>query len=540
MRDGKANASELLMTRRKANQPTSKPGSVVGPGQVQTKPVYGLDGVRRRSSARLSQAPVRNVGTCRPDAKGEVRRGGPSKDQRTDAGHRGGAARSSDDSLETARSKGAASFGRQRGSTRIGEEPAKPTKAFGIPKALVWEAYKDVVRSSGSPGVDGQTIEEFREDLSNRLYCIWNRMSSGSYVPPPVLRVEIPKADGGRRELGIPTVSDRIAQGAVKRYLESIVEPQFHEDSYGYRPGRSALDAVAKTRDRCWRDDWVLDLDVSKFFDSLDHGLVMRAVRRFTSCKWALLYIERWLQADVQLPDGTLQQRPTGTPQGGVISPLLANIFLHLAFDQWMKTEMPKVHFERYADDIVVHCRSRQQLEWVRARIEKRLALCKLSLHPEKTKVVYCKDANRVESWDCTSFDFLGYTFRPRSARDKKGRLFVSFSPAISSKAACSIRHNVRREWRLTTRVQYSLDELARRLNPVIAGWINYYGRFCRSELHSVLDHINTALAGWAMRKYKRLYRRRTRAHAWLKGVARREPRLFAHWQYQGWMTRAV
>jgi RNA-directed DNA polymerase len=264
--------------------------------------------------------------------------------------------------------------------------------------------------------------------------------------------------------------------------------------------------------------------------------------RRNLSTGWtvALLYIERWLQADVQLPDGTLQQRPTGTPQGGVISPLLANIFLHLAFDQWMKTEMPKVHFERYADDIVVHCRSRQQLEWVRARIEKRLALCKLSLHPEKTKVVYCKDANRVESWDCTSFDFLGYTFRPRSARDKKGRLFVSFSPAISSKAACSIRQSVRREWRLTTRVQYSLNDLARRLNPIIAGWINYYGRFRRSELHSVLDHINTALAGWAMRKYKRLYRRRTRAHAWLKGVARREPRLFAHWQYQGWMTRAV
>ena len=216
-------------------------------------------------------------------------------------------------------------------------------KAFDIPKALVWAAHKDVRRSGGGPGVDGQTMEEFEKDRNNRPYKIWNRLSSGSYAPPPVLRVEIPKAGGGIRELGIPTISDRIAQAAVKRYLEPLVEPQFHDDSYGYRPRRSALDAVAKARERCWRADWVLDLDISKFFDSLDHQLVMRAVQRFTSCRWVLLYIERWLQADVRLPDGTLQPRGKGTPQGGVISPLLANIFLHLAFDQWMKSEMPKV-----------------------------------------------------------------------------------------------------------------------------------------------------------------------------------------------------
>ena len=224
-------------------------------------------------------------------------------------------------------------------------------KSFDIPKTLVWDAYGDVKRSAGGPGVDGQCMDDFEGDLKNQLYKIWNRMSSGSYCPPPVLRVEIPKADGGVRALGIPTIGDRIAQAVVKRYLEPLVEPHFHEDSYGYRPGRSALDAVAKARQRCWRDNWVLDLDISKFFDTLDHDLVMRAVRRFTTCKWVLLYIERWLRADVQLPDGTRQQRCTGTPQGGVISPLLANIFLHLAFDQWMKEHYPAIHFERYADD---------------------------------------------------------------------------------------------------------------------------------------------------------------------------------------------
>jgi RNA-directed DNA polymerase len=413
-------------------------------------------------------------------------------------------------------------------------------KAFDIPKALVWDAYMDVKRSGGGPGVDHQTMEEFENDLKNQLYKIWNRMSSGSYLPPPVLRVEIPKSNGGTRELGIPTIGDRIAQAVVKRYLEPLVDPHFHDDSYGYRPGRSALDAVGKARERCWRDDWVLDLDISKFFDTLDHVLVMRAVRRFTSCKWVLLYIERWLQADVQLPDGTLERRHRGTPQGGVISPLLANIFLHLGFDEWMKENTPQIHFERYADDIVVHCRSFKQLTWIRTRIERRLALCKLTLHAEKTRAVYCKDSRRTGSWVTQSFDFLGYRFRPRSARNRQGKFFVNFSPAISPQAAQALRQCIRREWRLMARTQFGLNDLAHDLNPVIAGWINYYGCFYRSALHSVLNHINLTLVGWAMRKYKRFQRRRTRAHAWLKDVARREPRLFVHWQYQGWMTRAV
>jgi RNA-directed DNA polymerase len=421
-----------------------------------------------------------------------------------------------------------------------GEELMISTKSFKIPKRLVWDAYLDVKRSGGGPGVDGQTMEDVEHDLKNQLYKIWNRMSSGTYFPPPVLRVEIPKVDGGRRELGIPTVTDRIAQAVVKRYLEPLVEPFFHEDSYGYRPGRSAIDAVASARKRCWRDNWVLDIDIKQFFDCLDHYLVMRAVRRFTSCKWVLLYIERWLRVDVQFVDGTRQCRGQGTPQGGVISPLLANLFLHLAFDQWMKENYPCIHFERYADDIVVHCRSWKQAEWIKGKIEQRLHRCSLELHPTKTKIVYCKDSRRQGKWAHHSFDFLGYTFRPRSARNNRGEFFVSFSPAISRKATKRLRQIIRRSWKLTARTHLDLQEISRRLNPVIAGWINYYGCFCRSALHPVLDHINTALIGWAMRKFKRLRRRKTRAANWLKGVSRRDPLLFVHWKYQGWMTRAV
>ena len=227
----------------------------------------------------------------------------------------------------------------------------KSAKPYDIPKALVWDAYLAVKASKGGPGIDGVCMDEFEQNLKDRLYKIWNRLSSGSYFPAPVKQVDIPKADGGTCTLGIPTVEDRIAQAVVKLYLEPMLEPHFHEDSYGYRPGKSALDALATTRRRCWRDDWVLDLDIRRFFDTLDHGLVMTAVSRFTDCPWAMLYIERWLKADIQAPDGAITGRDTGTPQGGVISPLLANLFLHLAFDKWMVEHYPQVHFERYADD---------------------------------------------------------------------------------------------------------------------------------------------------------------------------------------------
>lgn len=321
-------------------------------------------------------------------------------------------------------------------------------KPFCIAKREVWEAYKQVKANRGAAGVDGQSIAEFDEDLSNNLYRIWNRMSSGSYLPPPIRRVDIPKGDGKTRPLGIPTVADRVAQMVVKRYLEPILEPVFHDDSYGYRPGRSAHHALSVTRQRCWRYDWVLDLDIKGFFDNIDWTLLMRAVRRHTDCKWVLLYVERWLNAPVCMPDGTLAIREKGTPQGAVISPILANLFLHYAFDRWMQEHHPSILFERYADDVVCHCRSESEALALRHALEGRLAACKLELHPDKTKIVYCKDANRRGNYPQQRFDFLGYTFRPRTAMNRSGELFVSFSPAVSEKAAKAMRMKIRR-WKL-------------------------------------------------------------------------------------------
>ena len=351
-------------------------------------------------------------------------------------------------------------------------------KSFNITKMEVWKAYQAVKANKGSAGIDGQTIEDLDLNLKTNLYKIWNRMSSGSYFPPPVRRVEIPKSDGNLRPLGIPTVADRIAQMVVKNRLEPLAEPHFHNDSYGYRPGKSAHEAVTQARHRCWRDDWVLDMDIKGFFDTLDHSLVIRAVSKFTQCKMTLLYIERWLKADVILPDGERVGRELGTPQGGVISPLLANIFLHLAFDDWMQKNFPCIHFARYAYDIVVHCRSRKQLEMIKSKIEARLARCKLELCREKTKEVYCKDSNREGDYPEQSFDFLGFTFRPRSARDQQGRFFVSFAPAVSRRALKSMRKKIREHPIVKGMFSQDVETVARAINPIIQGWINYYGRF--------------------------------------------------------------
>ena len=331
-------------------------------------------------------------------------------------------------------------------------------KPFCIAKRDVWEAYKQVKANRGAAGVDGQSIEDFDRDLRRNLYRIWNRMCSGSYFPPPVRRVDIPKGDsGGTRPLGIPTVADRIAQMVVKRYLEPILEPEFHEDSYGYRSGKSAHDALAVARRRCWDRDWVLDLDIKSFFDEIDWELLMRAVRRHTDCKWVLLYLERWLRAPVSMPDGTLVGRERGTPQGAVVSPVLANLFLHYAFDRWMRREYPAVPFERYADDAICHCRSEAQALELRQALEQRFAECRLRLHPQKTKIVYCKDANRPGEYPDRSFDFLGYTFRPRMAKNRDGKRFVGFIPAVSKTAGKRMRQSVRR-WRLHCRNDLALE----------------------------------------------------------------------------------
>ncbi len=415
------------------------------------------------------------------------------------------------------------------GSTSDGRNSVDRAKPFDIPKRDVWEAYKRVRANQGAAGVDGQSIADFEADRSNNLYKLWNRLSSGSYFPPPVRRVDIPKGDGRTRPLGIPTVADRIAQMVVKRVLEPLVEPHFHDDSYGYRPGKSALDAVGVARQRCWRYDWVLDLDIKSFFDSIERDLLMRAVRKHTDCPWVLLYIERWLKAPVQMADGSLIVRERGTPQGGVVSPTLANLFLHYAFDMWMRRNHPDIPFERYADDGICHCRSEDQAKALQASLARRLADCGLTLHPEKTKIVYCKDEDRHEDYPTQTFDFLGYTFRPRLSRREQGRIGVSFSPAASDKALKTIRQTVR-SWSLHRRSDKSLDDLARMFNCHIRGWINYYGRYYKSALYPTLRHIDRILARWAYRKFKSLRGHKRRAQHWLQRITRKQPGLFAHW----------
>ena len=406
-------------------------------------------------------------------------------------------------------------------------------KPFSISKWIVWKAYERVKANQGAAGVDAESIEMFEKDLKNNLYKIWNRMSSGTYFPPPVRTVGIPKKDGGERRLGIPTVADRIAQTVVKIYLEPRVEPSFHPDSYGYRPQKSALDAVACARQRCWRYAWVIDLDIRGFFDNLDHELVLRAVRKYTQCKWILLYLKRWLEAPARLEDGTLVRRTKGTPQGGVVSPLLANIFLHLAFDDWMRRVHSGVPFERYADDIVAHCGTEAQAQQVLESIRRRLAQCRLEVHPAKTRIVYCKDDDRPRGYPQERLDFLGYTFRPRRWKNRWGKFFINFTPAVSTEAMTKMRQEMRR-WQLPRRSDKAINDLARMWNPVLRGWILYYGRFYQSELYPVFRHFNDLLVRWAMRKYKRLRRHHRRAAHWLVEVAGREPRLFAHWHLLG------
>jgi len=425
----------------------------------------------------------------------------------------------------------------------VREELVNKPKPCTISKHVVWDAYLRVKANDGAAGVDGASITEFESDLKGNLYKLWNRMSSGSYFPQPVRMVEIPKPDGqGVRVLGVPTVTDRIAQTVAKRYLEPQVEPVFHSDSYGYRPGRSALDAVRVCRERCWKAAWVIDVDVTAFFDTLDHELVLRAVRKHTDQQWILLYVERWLKAPMQREDGTLVARERGSPQGSAISPLLANLFLHYAFDKWMQRTFPGIQFERYCDDMVVHCTSEQQARYVRDAIARRFAECRLEMHQGKTRIVYCKDSNRRGSYEHERFDFLGYTFRPRLSMCRDGRPFVSFAPAVSDEAAKAIRRTIR-GWKLDERSDKTLGDLAWIANAVVQGWINYYGRFYKAALYAALRALNEYLVRWAQRKYKRLRHHCRRARAFMADVARREPDLFAHWRVglrpNGWVMGA-
>ena len=411
------------------------------------------------------------------------------------------------------------------------EDILNKTKPFIISKQLVMKAYQLVKANAGSAGVDQQTLENFDQNRKDNLFKIWNRMSSGTYFPPPVKAVPIPKKTGGERILGIPTVSDRIAQMVVKLMFEPLVEPCFLPNSYGYRPNKSALDAVGITRQRCWRYDWVLEFDIKGLFDNIAHDLLMKAVRKHTDTPWIILYIERWLKSPMQMPDGTCVARTKGTPQGGVISPVLSNLFLHYVFDVWMGKYHQGMPWCRYADDGLVHCKTEQEAQQLLADLTQRFAQCGLELHPVKTKIVYCKDGNRQEQYQNTKFTFLGYEFCQRQARNLKiNRVFMSFSPAVSRAAAKSMRQSVRQSG-VRNRSNISLDDIAKWYNPILRGWINYYGRYHRTGMCSVMRHFDQTLIAWSMKKYGKLAGRKTRAATFMQTVKDARPELFEHWK---------
>ena len=406
-------------------------------------------------------------------------------------------------------------------------------KPFAVTGYEVWRAWRQVKANKGAPGVDGQSIAAFEERLEDNLYKVWNRMASGSYFPPPVRAVEIPKAGGGTRTLGVPTVADRVAQTVAARRIEAVAEQFFHRDSYGYRPGRGAHDALAVARERCWKHGWVIEFDIRKFFDSVPHDLVVRAVEALRLPPWVLLYVRRWLAAPVQMPDGEVRERGIGTPQGSAVSPVLANLFLHWAFDAWMAREFPDCPFERYADDGLVHCESEARARQVLAALSARMRDVGLELHPDKTRIIYCRDSRRRQRWDGPeSFDFLGYTFRPRDTVGKNGR-FTGFDLAASDKALARMSEEIRR-WQLHRHTGHTWDQLRDWISPVIAGWMAYYGRFRRSELYPLLARINWHLQQWARHKYRRLRPQRAMQRAWER-VTAQYPMLFPQWRWVRW-----
>jgi RNA-directed DNA polymerase len=404
------------------------------------------------------------------------------------------------------------------------------TKAIPISKEMVFEAWKQIRRNGGSAGVDAESLKDFEDDLPNNLYKLWNRLTSGSYFPQAVKQVGIPKASGGVRHLGIPTVSDRIAQMVVKTSLEQRVDFMFSGNSFGYRPGKSAHMALTKAVENCRKYDWVIDLDIKGFFDNIEHTLLEKALERHAN-KWERMYIRRWLEAPVQKVDGTIElKQGKGTPQGGVISPLLANLFLHYAFDEWMRINHSCNAFERYADDIIIHCNSYEEAQNRLNQIKERLAECGLEVHPEKTKIVYCKDYRRKRKFNKVQFKFLGYDFQPRSARVKgEGKMFLSYMPAISKESKQRILLEIRKT-KLHKWSEATLEDIAVMLNPKLRGWLNYYGKFSKYAIMQVMVKLDKRLEKFLMNKYKIV-------SVWksidmLKNIKKEKPKLFAHWKF--------
>jgi len=407
------------------------------------------------------------------------------------------------------------------------------TKSIPISRQMVWEAYQKVRSNQGSAGVDAVSMQEFEADRSRHLYKLWNRMASGSYFPPPVKEVEIPKKDGSVRKLGVPTISDRVGQMVVKMFIEPRLEAEFSPNSYGYRPNKNAHQALAKVRENCWKQDWVIDLDIKGFFDNIDHTKLMLAVEKHVPENWVKLYIKRWLEAPVFTVSGELiQKQGKGTPQGGVISPLLANLFLHYAFDKWLEKTDRSVQFSRYADDIIIHCKSKVHAELILKLVHQRMESVSLELHPKKTKLVYCRDYRRKGKHPLVKFDFLGYSFQPRSAfSTKTKKLFIGYDCAISISSRKRIADKLE-ELNVNKLTFKSIVGVAQYLNPMIRGWVHYYGKFKMYELTKVFRLLSKRLVWWARKRYKRYKTSIRKGYKWLAAVRDQYPTLFYHWNF--------
>ena len=404
------------------------------------------------------------------------------------------------------------------------------TKSIPITKQLVWEAYKLVKKNKGGAGIDNQTLDELEENKSKVLYKVWNRLSSGSYFPPHVKRVGIPKGNGKVRPLGIPTVCDRIAQQVIKTYLEPRLEAEFMETSYGYRPKKSAHEAVKEVQKNVRKYSWVIDLDIQDFFENVEHKLLYLSLEKHVDEGWIKMYIKRWLEAPIQLQESTLKYpNGKGTPQGGVISPLLSNLYLHYVIDKWMAINFPKIKMERYADDMIVHCETEIQAKQLLGEIKKRFSMCGLTVHPEKTKIVYCKKAGRNLQRNQVQFDFLGFSFRPIMMKLRKGGHFLQYDCKMSRKSKKRILSDLR-EMQLHRKTNSNLQDLANRLNPKIRGWLNYYGKIKRDSLKPVFYYLHHRLIKWILKKYKRFKGSQILAVKWLRKMTIAFPNLFYHW----------
>ena len=407
------------------------------------------------------------------------------------------------------------------------------TKSIPISRQMVLEAYQKVRANKGSAGIDEISMKEFDANKRKHLYKLWNRMASGSYFPPPVKEVEIAKKDGNIRKLGIPTISDRVGQMVVKMFIEPRLETIFSPNSYGYRPNRNAHQALSKVRENCWKHDWVIDLDIKGFFDNINHYKLMLAVEKHVPENWVKLYIKRWLEAPVITKSGNLiEKQGKGTPQGGVISPLLANLFLHYAFDKWLEQKDEKIQFTRYADDVIVHCKSKVHSEQLLKSLHQRMNSVGLELHPQKTKIVYCRDYRRKGKHPIVKFDFLGYSFQPRTAYSKKrGNLFIGFDCAISISSRKRIAKKLE-ELNVNKLSFKSIVGVAQYLNPMIRGWVRYYGKFKMYELTKVFRLLSNRLVWWARKRYKRYKTSIRKAYKWLENVRKYYPTLFYHWNF--------